>query len=151
MGIEQKHPAQPNENDQPYWGIFDAVSDGLIIQDLETQRVVEANSAAAAMHGYSRQEFIGLPATQYVRPDSLRLLTESLQVVQSGGTFESPAIHVRRDGSPFYVEVRRTAFTYRAKPCVLSIVRDVSKQVRAEQLLAQQTEVRRREQSTLLD
>jgi PAS domain S-box-containing protein len=151
MSIGQKRPAQPEENDQPYWGIFDAVSDGLIIQDLETQRVVEANSAAAAMHGYSRQEFIGLPAAQYIRPDSLRLFTESLQGVQSGSTFESPAIHVRRDGSPFYVEVRRTAFTYQAKPCVLSIVRDVSKQVRAEKLLRQQAEVRRREQSTLLD
>src|SRR5512143_2194308 len=151
MSTEQKRPAQPEEKDQPYWGIFDAVSDGLIIQDLETQRVVEANSAAAAMHGYSRQEFIGLPAAQYVRPDSLRLLTESLQVVRSGGTFESPAVHVRRDGSPFYVEVRRTAFTYRSKPCVLSIVRDVSKQVRVEQLLHQQAEVRAREQSTLLD
>ena len=151
MSTEQKRPAPPEEKDQPYWGIFDAVSDGLIIQDLETQRVVEANSAAAAMHGYSRQEFIGLPAAQYVRPDSLRLLTKSLQVVESGGTFESPAIHVRRDGSPFYVEVRRTAFTYRAKPCVLSIVRDVSKQVRVEQLLRQQAEVRQREQSTLLD
>src|SRR5512140_2704843 len=151
MGIEQKHPAQADENDQPYWGIFDAVSDGLIIQDMETERVVEANSAAAAMHGYSRQEFVGLPATQYVRPDSLRLFADSLQVVSSGGTFESPAIHVRRDGSPFHVEVRRTAFTYRGKPCVLSIVRDVNKQVRAERLLARQVEVRQREQSTLLD
>src|SRR5512146_293852 len=126
MSIEQKHPAQPNENDQPYWGIFDAVSDGLIIQDLETQRVVEANTAAAAMHGYSRAEFIGLPATRYMRSESLRLFTESLQVIQSGGMFESPATHVRRDGSTFYVEVRRTAFTYGSQPCILSIVHDVS-------------------------
>src|SRR5512146_2903557 len=101
MSIEQKHPAQPNENDQPYWGIFDAVSDGLIIQDLETQRVVEANSAAVAMHGYSREEFIGLPTAQYVRPDSLRLFTESIRLIESGGTFDSPAVHVHRDGSPF--------------------------------------------------
>ena len=151
MSIEQKPPAQPDENDQPYWGIFDAVSDGLIIQDLETLRVVEANSAAAAMHGYSRQEFVGLPAAQYIRSDSLRLFTESLRAVQSGDVFELPAVHVHRNGSPFYVEVRRTAFTYRSQPCILSIVHDVSKQVRAEQLLRQQAEVRQREQSTLLE
>ena len=151
MSTEQKRPAQPVENDQPYWGIFDAVSDGLIIQDLETQRVVEANTAAAAMHGYSRAEFIGLPATRYMRSESLRLFTESLQVIQSGGMFESPATHVHRNGSPFYVEVRRTAFTYRSQPCMLSIVHDISKQVRAEQLLRQQAEARAREQSTLLD
>ena len=141
----------PEDKEQQYRIIFETASDGMIISDVKTGRVVDANPAAIAMHGYTRQEFIGLPAAQYVRPDSLRLLTKSLQVVESGGTFESPAIHVRRDGSPFYVEVRRTAFTYRAKPCVLSIVRDVSKQMRAEQLLAQQAEVRQREQSTLLD
>ena len=151
MSTEQKRPAPPEEKDQPYWGIFDAVSDGLIIQDLETQRVVEANTAAAAMHGYSREDFIGLHAAQYMRPESLRLFTESLQVIQSGGTFESPAMHVHCNGSPFYVEVRRTAFTYRSQPCILSIVHDVSKQVRAEQLLRQQAEARAREQSTLLD
>lgn len=151
MSTEQKRSAQPEENDQPYWGIFDAVSDGLIIQDRETLRVVEANTAAAAMHGYRRQEFIGLTAAQYIRPESLRVFTESLRTVQSGGVFESSSVHVRRDGSPFSVEVRRTAFTYRAQPCVLSIVRDVSKQVRAEKLLRQQAEVRRREQSILLN
>src|SRR5512142_2007743 len=107
MSTEQKRPAQPDENDQPYWGIFDAVSDGLIIQDLETQRVVEANTAAATMHGYTRREFLGMPAAQYMRSDSLRLFTESLQAVRSGGLLESPAVHVRRNGSPFYVEVRR--------------------------------------------
>ncbi|HEX8993469.1 MAG TPA: PAS domain S-box protein [Anaerolineales bacterium] len=151
MSIDRRRPAQPEENDQPYWGIFDAVNDGLIVHDLETQRVVEANTAAAAMHGYSREEFIGLPIAQYLWPESLRLFTESLQTIQSGGVFESPAVHVRRDGTSFYVEVRRTPFTYQARPCVLSIVRDVSKQVRAEKLLRQQAEVRRREQSTLLD
>src|SRR5512142_3436636 len=114
MSIDQNRPSHSEEHDQPYWGIFDAVSDGLSIQDLETQRVVEANTAAAAMHGYSREEFIGLPAAQYMRPESLRLFTESMQAIQAGGMFESPATHVHRNGSPFYVEVRRTAFTYRS-------------------------------------
>jgi PAS domain S-box-containing protein len=151
MSTEQKRPAQHEENDQPYWGIFDAVSDGLIIQDLETLRVVDANLAAAAMHGYSREEFIGLRAAQYIRPDSLRIFSESLKTVQAGGASEAHAVHVHRNGSSFDVDVRRTAFTYRNKPCVCSIIRDVSKQMRAEQLLQQQAEARRREQSTLLD
>ncbi len=48
-------PALPEEIERQYWEIFEAVSDGLIIHDLETQRIVEANPAAAAMHGYSRR------------------------------------------------------------------------------------------------
>jgi len=140
------------EKDQPYWQIFEAAGDGLIVQDSETQRVVEANSAAAAMHGYSRQEFIGLHLTDYIHPDSQPLFTESAQAIQSeGGMFESAAIHLYRGGSPFHVEVRRTVFTYQGRTCLLSVVRDVSKRVQAEQLFLQQEEARQREQTTLLD
>ena len=151
MSADQNHPSKPEEKEQLYREIFDAVGDGLIIHDLETLRVVEANSAAAAMHGYSRKEFIGLHLTEYVHPDSQQLFIESIQSVQSGGMFEAPAIHVRRDGSPFPVEVRRTAFTYQSRPCLLSVVRDISKRIQEEKLLDQQAEVRVREQATLLN
>ncbi len=149
--MDRNSLSQPEEKDQLYRGIFEAVGDGLIVQDSETQRVVEANSAAAEMHGYSREEYIGLHQTEYIHPDSQPLFAKSVQAIQSGGVFELPAIHLHRDGSPFHVEVRRTAFTYQGRPCLLSVVRDVSERVQAEQLLLQQEEVRQREQSTLLD
>jgi PAS domain S-box-containing protein len=151
MGVDRDQASQPEEKDQVYWGIFEAVGDGLIVHDLETQRVVEANSAAAAMHGYSREEFIGLHLTEYIHPDSQSLFAESTQAVQLGGVSKSPAIDLRRDGSSFPVEVRSTAFTYQGRPCLLSVVRDVSRRLQTEQLLLQQEEVRQREQSTLLD
>jgi PAS domain S-box-containing protein len=147
----ESRSSRAEAKDQPYWGIFDAVSDGLIIQDSQTLRVVEANPAAAAMHGYSREEFVGLHLTDYVHPESQRLFTESARAVEAGGVFESAALHLRRDGSVLQVEVRRTAFTYRSRPCLLSVVRDISKRVQAEQRLVQQAEARRREQAALLD
>ncbi len=151
MGVERDQVSQPEENDQLYWEIFEAIGYGLIVHDAETQRVVEANSTAAAMHGYSREEFVGLHLTEYIHPDSQPLFTESILTIQSGEIFESPAIHLHRDGSSFHVEVRRTAFTYQGRPCVISVVRDVSRQLHTEQLLLQQEEIRQREQSTLLD
>src|ERR1700690_208881 len=151
MSANRDQASQLEEKYQPYWEIFEAAADGLIIQDLETHRVVNANSAAAAMHGYSRQEFLGLHLTEYIHLDSQPLFTKSAQAVQAGGMFESPAIHLRRDGSSFHVEVRRTAFTYQGRPCLLSVVRDISERVHAEQVLLQQEEIRQREQSTLLD
>ena len=42
------------EKEWQYRSIFDAASDGLIINDLETGRVVEANPAACKLHGYTR-------------------------------------------------------------------------------------------------
>jgi two-component system nitrate/nitrite sensor histidine kinase NarX len=103
------------------------------------------------MHGYSRDEFVGLYLADYIHPDSQRHFTDSFRALQSGGVFEAAALHVRRDGSPFHVEVRRTAFTYQGRPCLLSVVRDVSGRIQAEQTLLQQAEARQREQAALLD
>jgi len=137
--------------EQRFRSIFEAVSDGLVVHDAETGRVVEANPAAGAMHGYAREEFVGLCLTALVHPDSQSLFREYVQVVQSGGALQPLMVHVRRDGSPFYVEWRGTAFTYQGRPCLLSVVRDVSERVQSERMLQERVETRTREQRTLLE
>ena len=153
MSIVTKSLKQTPVVDQlwQYRSIFDAVSDGLIVQDSKTRRIVEANPAAAAMHGYSRDEFIGLSMTKYIHPDSRRLFHKTARSLRADEVFETPAIHLHRDGSSIYVDVRRTVFTYRGRPCLLSVVRDISNQVRAEEMLYEQVEIRQREQAILLD
>lgn len=135
--------------ERPYQRIFEAMSDGLILNDMETGLVVEANPAAAAMHGYGRQEFIGLHPTTFMHPDSQRLFPDYIQTAQSGCTFQAEAVHLRRDGTPFQVEVRGVAFTHEQRPCLLSAIRDVSARVQNEQQLAQQMAAQIREQATL--
>ena len=137
--------------ERDYQSIFETASDGLIVHDVETGRVVDANLAAGAMHGYAREEFIGLHPTTVIHPDSQPLFSEYVQEVQSGDVLQPLMVHVRRDGAPFYVEWRGTAFTYQGRRCLLSVVRDVSDRVQAERLLQQQVEAHTREQFTLLE
>ena len=147
----QSTQSQAEEKERPYQSIFEATGDGLIINDVATGLVVEANPAAGAMHGYTREELVGLHPTAFRHPDSHHWFSVYVQAVQSGGVFEAQAVHVRRDGSSFYVEVRGTAFTYQGRPCILGVFRDVSERVQAERLLQQRVEARTREQSTLLE
>ncbi len=147
----QERHLQSEDKEQPYRRIFEAACDGLILNDVETSLVVEANPAASAMHGYSREEFIGLHPITYIQPDSFAQFSEWFQAVQAGKVFEATVIHIRRDGSPFTVEVRGTGFTYQDRLCLLSVVRDVSARVQTEQLLRQHVEARTREQTTLLE
>lgn len=65
------------DKEQPYRIIFEAASDGMIISDVETGKIVDANPAAIVMHGYTRDEFIGLHLTKYIHPGSQRLFTEA--------------------------------------------------------------------------
>lgn len=147
-----KDPNRPpsEEKEGQYRSIFDAVTDGLIITDLETGLVVEANPAACAMHGYTLEEFIGLQLTAFIHPDSQHVFNEYIRAFQSDGVFDTRTLHVCRDGSTFPAEWRGTAFTYQGRPCLLCAIRDVSQRIQTEKTLSEQIEARRREQATLL-
>jgi two-component system nitrate/nitrite sensor histidine kinase NarX len=150
MNNSRNRPS-PEEKKWQYRSIFDAATDGLIINDLETGRVVEANPAACRMHGYTREEFIGLHLTAFIHPDSQHGFSEYIRAFQSDGVFDTRTLHVCRDGSTFYAEWRGTAFTYQGRPCLLGMVRDVSERIQAEQRLRQGVETRTHEQATLLE
>ena len=147
-----RSPLSAEDKEQPYRIIFESASDGMIISDLLTDRVLDANPAAIAMHGYTREEFIGLHMMAYVHPDSQRMFTKSTLDPQLEETiFDVPAVHVRKDGSWFYVDVRRTIIPFQARACHLSIIRDVTDRIAAERLLHERVELHTREQSTLLE
>ncbi len=103
------------------------------------------------MHGYPREEFIGLQLTAFIHPDSQKEFHEYIRAYQSDSVFDTRILHVRRDGSTFYAEWCGTAFKYQGRPCLLGVVRDVSKRIRAEQLLHQHVETRNHEQAKLLE
>ena len=137
-------------SEEEYRNIFEAASDGLVIYDIGLDAVVEGNPAACEMHGYSRQEFIGLNAAVFMLPDSHALFREQVRTAEPGSIFESLSVHIRKDGSPFHVEVRRSVINYRGRPCLLSVIRDVSQRIQTEKILGEQMEARMREQATLL-
>ena len=141
----------PEKNEQEYRSIFDSVSDGLIISDLETRLVVEANPAACKMHAYTREEFVGLQLNAFIHPENQHAFSEHLWAFHSDSVFDIRVQHICKDGSTFYAEWRGTAFNNQGRACMLSIVRDVSKRIQAEQNLLQRAETRTYEQATLLE
>jgi PAS domain S-box-containing protein len=67
------------ESEAQYRTIFETVSDGIFINDLESGRLVAVNSAACQMHGYSREEMLALLPTEYVHPDFHHVFNRYLQ------------------------------------------------------------------------
>jgi PAS domain S-box-containing protein len=141
--------AQPTSEEE-YRSIFESAGDGLIIYDIKTGVVVEANPAACQMHGYAHQEFIGLNPTAYILPESYTLFEEQSRTIALGNMVEALVIHKRKDGLSFHVEVRRSAINYRGRACLLSVIRDVSQRVQTEKNLSEQIATQMREQATLL-
>jgi signal transduction histidine kinase len=92
-----------------------------------------------------------LPPTTFIHPDSLHLYSQYLQTVRAGGDFHTQARQVRKDGTPFPIEVHGTTFMYQGKRRGLGVVRDITEQVQAYQLLERRVAERTRELSTLLE
>ena len=148
MTTSQNRPSPQRED--PYRSIFDASNDGLIITDLETGRVVEANPAACAMHGYNRTEFIGLLPTAYIHTGSQEIFKNFMRAFRTHAVFNTRVEQVRRNGSMFHAAWHGSAVTFQDRPCVLGVVRDISRRIQAEQRLHQRIKARTHEQSTLL-
>ena len=139
------------EREQQYRAIFEATSDGLIINDIETGTIVEANPAACRMHGYSYDEFVGRSPLDIIHPDDHHLFAEFIRAIRAGEQFRGRSTDVRKDGSLLYVEVVGRSFTFRGKPHVMAVLRDVTQHVETRRLLEQRVEERTRELATLLE
>ena len=150
VSFVKKVSARSLPEETQYQNIFDSANDGLIISDLETGLVVDANPAAYRMHGYEHEDFIGLRITVFIHPDSQLAFNEYLHAFPLDGVFDTRTLHIRRDGSTFYAEWRGTTFTHQGHSCLMGIVRDVSRRILAEQSLRQSVETRTHEQAMLL-
>ncbi|MFH2040236.1 MAG: PAS domain S-box protein [Chloroflexota bacterium] len=152
MTVEWDDNSPKKEAENWYFrSIFDSVTDGLIIIDLENGCVVDANPAACSMHGYTREEFIGLFPKDFIHPGSQYIFQEYLQGFRSGKIFDTQALHLCQDSSTFHVEWRGTTFSYQDHPCLLGVLRDISKRIQAEKNLQDRIDTRTREQATLLE
>ena len=141
---------QLREREEQYRSIFEATYDALIILDLDGF-FVEVNPAFCGMFGYTREELIGLHVTVLAAPESLPILDDVLKTLKAGrGVQTVVAQGLRKDGTAFYVESHSTTIIYTGKPHTLSVSRDITEQVQAQQLLEQRVEERTRELASLL-
>lgn len=139
------------EAEELYKRLFDASTDGIIITDLETSKIIAANPAAAIMHGCELQDFYGLQMADFIEARSMQKFDDFKKELNHGGKFRILAEHICKDGSPFFVEWRSVSFNYQDRVCGLSFLRDMNERVQEERQLKQGTVERELELTTLLE
>lgn len=104
----------------------------------ETFRILEANEAAIAEYGYSREEFQGLTIADIRPPEDV---AEALAAARSADPETRRGRvwrHVRKDGSVFNVAIHASDITFRGQPARLVLALDVTERERHEAQLAYQ-------------
>jgi PAS domain S-box-containing protein len=124
---------------QQYRDVFTCATDAIFILDSENH-IVDANPEACKMFGYSSEEMIGLAAHKLVHPDYRRKPEEFRNAFEPTGQTHFEAVNLRKDGTPFYVEVRGTIVTHNGNEHFLLTVRDITVRKKAEEALQKSEE-----------
>jgi two-component system cell cycle sensor histidine kinase/response regulator CckA len=128
-------------SEERFRSIFDAVAEGIIITDAETERLAYVNGPGAAMYGYTPDEMRGLRietlssgGSPYTEGGALAWIEKA---ATTGETQQFDWHAKRKDGSLFWAEVSlRFAFISDRK-VVLAIARDVTDRREMEAQLRQ--------------
>jgi PAS domain S-box-containing protein len=99
-------------------------------------RILEANEAARAAYGYSRDELLARTIYDLRERASEGLTSQQMAQADAHGLrFET--IHRRKDGSTFPVEVTSQGALVEGEHTLVSVIRDISERRRAEVALRQ--------------
>lgn len=107
-----------------YRSLFEHVRDIVLMIDADTGAILDANHAAELAYGYSRDELLQLRVFA-LRTDVVDYVGEQMRVADHDGSlFE--ALHRRKDGSTFPVEVSSRGDALDGQRVLFSIIRDIS-------------------------
>lgn len=139
------------EREMLFRGVFESAADGLIISNIETGRVLEANPAVCRMHGYTREEFCELHRGDLIHPSSHDQLRDFERTIATGSASRVQLVSLRKDGSRFHAGIQGSPILYQGRTAVLDVVRDMTEEQEAHVRLEQRVAERTQELSLLLE
>ena len=104
-----------------YQMMYESQRDGVILIDMETQRFLEANRAAAQMYGYSRDEMLKKRTV-----DIFSEAEKGAKLTPESATEFNIFKHRRKDGSVFPAEMTGCVLLWKNRKTFCAIVRDAS-------------------------
>ena len=120
--------------------LMQEAGDAILVMDGEG-RILEANAQAAAYYGYSQSELVGLEIFQLREAGGQAESRDRYRAMLQAGSARFEAVHQRRDGSAFPVEVSVRALELDGAPVVIGFVRDITERRVQEHKVQRMTEL----------
>ena len=117
------------ESESRYRQLFELESDAIVLIDNETGRILEANSAAVDLYGYSRNELLQKRNTDLsAEPEQTQELTHKTPL---GSKALIPMRWLRkRDGTVFPAEITGRFFSWCGRSVHIAAIRDIAERQR---------------------
>ncbi len=131
--LNQLNEALKNSEER-FRSLFNLASDCILLIDADSEKLLisDCNVAACIMHGYAREELIGMPLLALNSEDGRKKVQDIVKQIISGRAFTFDVSHMRKDGSVFPVEVSAQLIQLSGRPYIFAIERDITERKLAE-------------------
>ena len=130
------------ESETRFRNIFDHSNDAIFLVDPAQDEILDVNSKACRMLGYSREELLALPVSA-VYPDEmarLQALDQSAATAREGWTDELTCL--TSTGQALPAEMSASVVDIGGRTCMIALIRDLTERQRAQQVLADEVRTR---------
>ena len=126
---EQKRAEKARQvSEARYRTLFEYAPDGIVIANPESY-YLDANASICRMLGYTRDEFIGLHASDIVAMEEVEHIGSALRVLKTKPDYQREWLFRRKDGSTFPADVIATMMP---DGNLLAMIRDITERKRIE-------------------
>jgi len=132
--------ARLHASEERYRQFFEAAPDAVFLLSTEpgeTGRILDANTLAATMHGYTRDELLQMRIGDLDVPDDAAMVTERIEQLMREGSIHFEAMHQHRDGHEFPVEISARKADIGGRTCIVTFNRDISERRRYQLEIAE--------------
>ena len=150
MGIDiterKKAELALKESEEKYRYLFNNNPALIIIWDLENLRILEANDIALEEYGYTRREFLNMTVLDYRREEDHAKVKDFAQSLLTGTELKARRTwrHYKKNGQVMYMDITSHRIDYEGRKAVLSLAKDITEQIAAENQLKETYEDIRR-------
>lgn len=116
--------------------VFNGLTIGVIVADVENRTIVAVNPAALAMFGYSEQEMLGVPISDLHPADSHEKMHATFAALLRDPKTMAPDFPCyRKDRSLFYADIGASIAQYHGRPCAIGFFIDVTQRLQVQNAL----------------
>jgi PAS domain S-box-containing protein len=123
------------ESEERYRALVEQSSDGIILVDIETRRIFEANPAYQKLLGYTAEELTSLTLSDVTTSSDESIDVNIQSVLTKGHHFIGERQHRRKDGTLVDVEASINLISYSGKKVLCAVIRDITERKQAEQAM----------------
>ena len=140
------------ESEGQYRELFESASDAVLVIDLDTSRVIDANAMASALYGYDHGEMLTKRSTDLsAEPEETRRRQEDARLTPGQVTVVSQRLHRKKDGTTFPVDITARTVERGQQSVLLVACRDVTERAQAAARLLESEERHRTILQTAMD